>query len=113
MCAGEMGKMLEALTMPIIMKDEKKYAEVVDVLDQLKNGQKTSILLLDCVHQTQNVIGTTSEPDQPAAHVPPAASKSDPLRRVKVPCYGDQLTHVRFAGAKDLRAGPYLSILHC
>ena len=112
MYAGEMGKVSEVLTMPIIMKDEKKYAEVVDVLDQLEKWTEDIYSAaglcapdpVSCTDPTP-VIGTTSRPDQPAAHVPPAASKSDPLRGVKVPCYGDQLTRVRFAGAKDLRAG--------
>ncbi len=34
--AAEMGSKSEVLIMPIIMKDEKKYAEVVDVLDPCK-----------------------------------------------------------------------------
>jgi hypothetical protein len=41
---------------------------------------------------------------QPASHVPPTASDKDPLSGVKIPCFGDQLTQVRFAGAKDLCA---------
>ncbi|CAB3995477.1 Hypothetical predicted protein, partial [Paramuricea clavata] len=54
---------------------------------------------------TNPTVGTTSRPDQPGSHLPPAASESDPLRGVKIPCYGDQLTRVRFAGGRDLRAG--------
>ena len=43
--------------------------------------------------------------DQPLSHVHPAADPNDPLAKIKVPCYGDQLTRVQVAGAKDLRAG--------
>ena len=34
--AKEMSTQSEVVTMPILMKDEKKYAECVDVLDQLE-----------------------------------------------------------------------------
>ena len=50
---------------------------------------------------------TTSRPDQPASHVRPVSSTSDALQNVKVPCFGDQLSRVRFAGAKDLRSGSH------
>ena len=110
--ATEMGKQSQVVTMPILMKDEKKYAEVVDVLDQLEKWTEeiySSAGLCSpdpasCL-DTIPVIGSSSRPDQPAAHVPPTASKSDPLHGVKIPCYGDQLTRIRFAGAKDLRSG--------
>ena len=48
---------------------------------------------------------TASRPDQPLSHARPAPDPNDPLAKVRVPCYGDQLTRVRLAGAKDLRAG--------
>ena len=44
-----------------------------------------------------------SRPDQPASHIPPNLSDEDPLCGVRVPCFGDQLTRVRMAGAKDHR----------
>ena len=107
----EMKMKSEVITMPILMRDEKKYAEVVDVLDQLEQwtheiysaaGLCSSDLVAD---DTTPPIATSSRPDQPASHVPPKPSENDPLCGVKIPCFGDKLTRVRFAGAKDLRAG--------
>ena len=51
------------------------------------------------------LIKVSTRPDQPRSHIPPAASDFDPLQGVKVPCFGDKLTRVRFAGACDLRSG--------
>ncbi|XP_028417518.1 uncharacterized protein LOC114541922 [Dendronephthya gigantea] len=108
----ELSEKSEVVTMPVLMKDEKKYSDCVDVLDQLEKWTREiySSAGLCAPEPEENcestpAIGTTSRPDQPASHVPPAASESDPLHGVKVPCFGDQLTRVRFAGAKDLRAG--------
>jgi hypothetical protein len=108
----EMSTKSEVLTMPIMMKDEKKYADCVDVLDQLEAWTHeiyTAAGLCstqpESADDTTPTITTTSRPDQPASHIPPVESENDPLRGVKVPCFGDQLTRVRFAGARDLRAG--------
>ena len=98
---------------PVLMKDEKKYADVVNVLDQLeawiheiysKAGLCPAPVSDDC-SQSPELPSTTSRPDQPASHIPPVASSSDPMQNVRDPCYGDQLSRVRFAGAKDLRSG--------
>ena len=102
----------EVVTMPILMKDEKKYSDCVDVLDQLETWTQEIYSAAGlCSAEPQTTVdeiltlANTSRPDQPASHIPPAASENDPLHGVKIPCFGDQLTRVRFAGAKDLRAG--------
>ena len=102
----------EVITLPVLMKDEKKYADCVDVLDQLEKW--TQKLYSDAGlcsipsptgNTDQPAIGNRSRPDQPASHVHPVPSCDDPLSGIKIPCYGDQLTRVRLAGAKDLWAG--------
>ena len=114
--ATEMSAKSEVLTMPVLMKDEKKYSDCVDILDQLEtwtyNIYSAAGLCSPDKESGENTIPTmraTSRPDQPASHVPPVATESDPLHGVKIPCYGDQLTRVRMAGLKDLRAGYHLA----
>ena len=114
--AKEMSAKSEVLTMPVLMKDEKKYSDCVDILDQLEKWtyEIYSAAGLCSVDKELSediipAIRATSRPDQPAAHVPPAATESDPLHGVKIPCYGDQLSRVRMAGAKDLCAGCHLT----
>ena len=109
--AEETARKSEVATMPIFMKDEK-YAEVVDVLYQLEKWTHeiyTAAGLCspnaESSDDTTPTTGTTSRPDQPASHFPPFTSYCVPFRGVKVPCFGDQLTGVRFAEARDLRAG--------
>ena len=131
--AKEMATKSNVVIMPILMKDEKKYSECVDILDQLEewthniysaaglcttSNAHTKSTSQPPAHDattptsqppasdaTIPTIGSRSRPDQPASHLPPAASEDDPLKGVKIPCYGDQLTRIRCAGAKDLRAG--------
>ena len=115
----EMSVKSDVITMPVLMKDEKKYSDCVDVLDTLEEwayeiysaaGRCSVPTVADPKgHHPDPPVpphpGASSKPDQPASHIPPAAMDNDPLRGVKIPCFGDQLTRVRFAGAKDLRAG--------
>lgn len=51
------------------------------------------------------LVEVPTQPDQPRSHIPPDASDFDPLQGIKIPCFGDELTRVRFAGARDLRSG--------
>lgn len=108
----EMSTESVVVPLPVLMKDEKKYAEVIDVLDQLEAWlhdlySKAGL----CPPPEQErvppgpPIAAPSRPDQPASHVPPTPQPDDPLAKAKVPIFGDQLTRVRLAGAKDLRAG--------
>ena len=59
--------------------------------------------------------GVASRPDQPGAHAKKNDS-NDHTRQVEVPFGGDQLTRIRFAGAKDLRRGCHTAkdrLEHC
>ena len=101
--------------MPVVMKDEKKYAECVDVLDQLETWTPEIYSAAGLcspepksAKETTPVIGTHSRPDQPASHVPPATPENDPLHGVKIPCFGDQLTCVRLAGQRIYVLGAIL-----
>ena len=98
---------------PVLMKDKKKYADLVHVLDQLEvwlhelyaKAGLCSPLQAGSAQSSQTIEGSVSaRPGQPQAHVPPVLDANDPLPAV--PCHGDQLTRVRLAGAKD-RAGSH------
>ena len=73
----EMGTKSVVVTVPIIMTDEKKYSEVVDVLDQLEKyaHEMYSAAGMCSSNPIENDVTTTiansSRPDQPASHVPP------------------------------------------
>lgn len=111
---AEMSSESVVVPLPVLMKDEKKYADVVHVLDQLEvwihqiYSRAGICVPPDLEHVPPGPpIAAPSRPDQPSSHVPPVPQPDDPLAKVKVPCFGDQLTRVRFAGAKDLRAGSH------
>ena len=69
--AEEMARKSEVITMPIVKKDEKKYVEVVDVLDQLEKWTHEIYAAAGfCSLNTESsddatpTIGTTSRSDQ-------------------------------------------------
>ncbi|XP_028407915.1 uncharacterized protein LOC114530546 [Dendronephthya gigantea] len=100
------------MTLPVLMKDEKKYSDCVDVLDQLEQWTEdvckaSGIYNFDQSPSTAShpIVQVPTRPDQPRSHIPPVGSQTDPLEGVKIPCFGDELTRVRFAGARDLRSG--------
>ncbi|XP_028409312.1 uncharacterized protein LOC114531912 [Dendronephthya gigantea] len=102
----------EIMTLPVLMKDEKKYSDCVDVLDQLEQWTEdvckaSGIYNFDQSPSTAShpIVQVPTRPDQPRSHIPPVGSQTDPLEGVKIPCFGDELTRVRFAGARDLRSG--------
>ena len=107
----EMKSQSQVIPFPVLMNDEKKYSELVDMIDTLESWvhELCSKAGVSASHNSgipvlfsQPQIGTGSHPSQPAEHVPPVHS-DDPLPTI--PCYGDQLSRVRMAGAKDIRAG--------
>ena len=108
--AGTSGNKSEIVTLPILMKDEKKYSDCVDVIDQLEQWTHEMYEASGlCQKMTSSsapipLTGSHSHPDQPSSHVPPATIDDDPLKGIKIPCFGDELTRVRFTGARDLRA---------
>jgi hypothetical protein len=74
---------------PVMTKDEKKYAELVSVLDTMETWihqlySKAGITSSSRVPVVipGPLIGTTSRPDQPGAHIPQVLPPDDPLPKV-------------------------------
>ena len=112
----EMSQQSHVITFPVLMKDKKKCSLCVDVLDTFEDWVHTLYSIPQSTDSTPDETSSTGDsflpgstfitrPDQPGSHIPPTAHTDDVLTGVRIPCYGDQLTRVRLAGAKDLRAG--------
>ena len=97
----------------MMLKDEKKYEDVVDILDGYEQHLEDIFVKAKVIEKPDNdtanetppiIRGQSSSADQAMAHFNQDDDK-DHMKKVSVPFGGDQMTRVRFAGAKDLRAG--------
>lgn len=112
----EMAQESIIVPLPLQLKDEKKYDDVVDILSFYEDTieeiyTKAGIIDNPPVNARPpepegSLGGSASAPDQPGAHIN-RQDADDHMSAVSVPFGGDQLTRVRFAGAKDLRAGSH------
>ena len=63
--------------MPIVLTDEKKYTDCVDILDQLEKW----------VHEIYTALGLCSSEPEPFDNNPPViGDRSRPDQPVKIPC---------------------------
>jgi len=120
----EMSKKSVIIPLPMQLKDEKKYSDVVDILDYYEEELENIYIKAGVVEkpaanistvQPVSIEGQSSLPDQPGAHFT-KEDENDHMKVISVPFGGDQLTRVRFAGAKDLRAGSHTAkerLEHC
>ena len=76
----------EIMTLPVLMKDEKKYSDCVDLLDQLEvwthEIYKASGVCrnLQALSDADDLVEVANRPDQPRAHIPLTSSDEDPLK---------------------------------
>ena len=52
-----------------------------------------------------DLVEVATRPDQRRAQIPQTSTDDDPLKGFQIPCFGDELTKVRFAVAHELRTG--------
>ena len=95
------------ITLSVLIKDEKKYSDCVDGLDQLEEWTHDMYKVSGLYKETCYlwVHGRNANPTRSTKRPYPTSSETDPLGGIKIPCYGDELTRVRFAGARHLHAG--------
>ena len=101
--------------LPMMMKDEKKYEDVVDILDGYEQHLEDIFVKAAVIQKPEEdrsevppciISGQSSTADQSRGHFN-KDDEHDHMKDVSVPFGGDQMTRVRFAGAKDLRAGAH------
>lgn len=106
----EMEQQSTIVSMPIINANEAKYEDCVSILRTYEKWI-SEIYVQAGVLQEMPPVSNPPMPGGPAApgqtHAHQAATLNDPMRDVKIAFAGDQLTRVRFAGAKDLLSGSH------
>ncbi|MEO0686984.1 MAG: hypothetical protein AAFY76_18550, partial [Cyanobacteria bacterium J06649_11] len=100
------------VTMPIINADESNYQDCVKILRTYEKWiwqlhQKAGLVDEDVpqIDETDFPTDQHADPGQPYAQV--LFSNDDPMKSNKIVFAGDQLTRVRFSGAKDLLQGAH------
>ena len=106
----EMAQKSTIVNLPLLNANEAKYEDCVSILRAYERWiaeiyHKAGILKEVPHTDNPEVPGAPAAPGQPNAHRKDTAD--DPMREMKIVFAGDQLTRVRFAGAKDLLSGSH------